>query len=168
MTTERTVEVGVGSDREVVCVCVCVGRWTTFEKGGICNIGFFSWNKGVSTPLSTMSRALKVSHPPIIKPPPPHPFLALPHFKYKFPIPRPHYSHFLKNFRFLWRGRGFQTMKTLDQCDSRLCHSKYYFIFTFFGNLHVNNGDIVGKYFNRIIVKIYTVNLYLCCNIYKI
>ena len=165
MTTERTVEVGVGSDREVVCVCVCVGRWTTFEKGGICNIGFFSWNKGVSTPLSTMSRALKVSHPPpisgsasllvqISNPPPP--IIAI--FKKISSTPPP----------FLWRGRGVQTMKTLDQCDSRLCHSKYYFIFTFFGNLHVNNGYIVGKYFNRIIVKIYTVNLYLCCNIYKI
>ena len=46
-------------------------------------------------------------------------------------------------------------MKTLDQCDSRLCHSKYYFIFTFFGNLHVNNGDIVGKYFNRISKNLY-------------
>ena len=34
MTTERTVEVGVGGDREVG-----VGMWATFEKGGICNIG---------------------------------------------------------------------------------------------------------------------------------
>ena len=32
MTTERTVKVGVGGNREV-------GGWTTFEKGGIGNIG---------------------------------------------------------------------------------------------------------------------------------
>ena len=38
MTTERTVEVGVGGDREVGGG----GGWTTFEKGGIGNIGRFS------------------------------------------------------------------------------------------------------------------------------
>ena len=34
MTTERTVEVGVESDREIGG-----GRWTTFEKWGIRNVG---------------------------------------------------------------------------------------------------------------------------------
>ena len=34
MTTERTVNVGVGGDREVG-----EGGWTRFEKGGIGNIG---------------------------------------------------------------------------------------------------------------------------------
>ena len=37
MTTEITVEVGIGGDREVGG-----GGWTTFEKGGIGNIGRFS------------------------------------------------------------------------------------------------------------------------------
>ena len=46
-----------------------------------------------------------------------------------------------------------------------LYHSKYYFIITFFVSLHVNNGYILAKHFNKMIVKIYTVNLY--CNIYK-
>ena len=35
MTTERTVEVGVESDREIGGG----GRWTTFEKWGIRNVG---------------------------------------------------------------------------------------------------------------------------------
>ena len=47
-------------------------------------------------------------------------------------------------------------------------HSKYCFIIPFLGSLHVNNGDISAKHFNRMIVKTYTVNVYLYCNIYKI
>ena len=41
MTTEITVEVGVGGDREVGGGGGG-GGWTTFEKGGIGNIGRFS------------------------------------------------------------------------------------------------------------------------------
>ena len=37
MTTERTVEVGVESDREIGKGGG--GRWTTFEKWGIRNVG---------------------------------------------------------------------------------------------------------------------------------
>ena len=39
MTTEITVEVGAGGDREVGGLG---GGWTTFEKGGVGKIGRFS------------------------------------------------------------------------------------------------------------------------------
>ena len=39
MTTERTVELGIGGDRKVCGVGGGGGGLTTFEKGGIGNIG---------------------------------------------------------------------------------------------------------------------------------
>ena len=55
------------------------------REGG--NIGFFSWNRRVSTPLPTMLKKL----PPIIKlRPPPTPILGLTPFLVKISHPRPH------------------------------------------------------------------------------
>ena len=91
---------------------------------------------------------VQISHPPIIvmfEKLNPHPFIKGPGGGGKFKLWRP------------WMD--------VVHCPY---YSKYYFIFTFFGNLHVNNGVIVAKYFKRIKVKMYTANLYLWCNIYKI
>ena len=65
------------------------------REGG--NIGFFSWNRRVSTPLPTMLKKL----PPIIKlRPPPHPHSWLNPISSKnfpSPPPPPHSNHFWKS-----------------------------------------------------------------------
>ena len=93
------------------------GWWKTLQKGGIGNIRGFSWNKGVSTPLSTMSRDFFPSPPPSTK------FSTSPHLD--FPA---HYSQFLKTFipPLSWGGGGgwgrggeFKLWSsTLDRYDS--------------------------------------------------
>ena len=86
MTTERTVEVGVGGDRKVGG-----GGWTTFEKGQIGNIGGIHKIRGLAPLCQLCKDTLKVSHPPIIKPnlpPPPHiPGFPPPISRENFPSP---------------------------------------------------------------------------------
>ena len=134
MTTERTVEVEVGGDRDV-------GEgegWTTFEKGGIGNIRAFSWNKGVSIPLSTMSRDLfpsfhyKTNPLPL----PTQSWLSPPFLVHTYHPPAPHYSHFWKiSSPCLYERRGgdggFKLWRLWMDVIHCLYHSKYYFIFTF-------------------------------------
>ena len=116
------------------------GWWKTLQKGGIGNIRGFSWNKGVSTPLSTMSRDLFPSfhYKPPPTPTPPHTFLAFPPFLVKtYHPPAPHYSHFWKisSPRFYERRGGgmgrFKLRRLWMDVIHCLYHSKYYFIFTF-------------------------------------
>ena len=102
-------------------------------------------------------------------PPPPPPHSWLPPFLVKIshppPPPTPHYSHFWKVLspRFHEGEGGFRLLRPWIDVIHYLYHSNYYFIFTF-----LEICMWIAKRFNRIIVKIYAVNLFLCCNIYKI
>ena len=85
MTTERTVEVGVGGDREI-------GGWTTCEKWGIGNLRGLHKIRGLAPLCQLCQETLTTSHPPVIKPTSP---FWLPSISNKS-FPSLHYSHFWK------------------------------------------------------------------------
>ena len=115
MTTERTVEVGVGGDRKVGG-----GGWTIFEIGQIGNIGDIRKIRGLAPLCQQCKDTLKISYPPIIKPnPPPHiPGFPPPISSENFPSPplppplQPFSKNFILPFMESRRGRGVRTMES--------------------------------------------------------
>ena len=83
---------GVGGGRKVCVRGEEGGQNLKKREGG--NIGVFSWNRRVSTPLPTMLKKF----PPIIKPSPPHSWLnPISSKNFPSPPPPPHCNHFGKS-----------------------------------------------------------------------